>query len=92
MWNVKIEYNEMKYLFDSRLSLKAKGCMATMVAYVNKNNTKPLFLINEIREMNVDGKAAFGNALNELIDYGYVVRERAFNGFKGTPWFFTLKE
>lgn len=92
MINVRIEYNEMRYLFDPLISLKAKGIMALMVAYVNSNSSKKVFLLSDIRNMCIDGESAFNNALRELIDHKYVIRSRTGNGFQGSPWVFVLNE
>lgn len=92
MINVKIEYNEMEYIFDSKISIKAKGVMAMLVAYVNKNSNKKVLILDEVREFCCDGKTAFSNAVQELINYGYVVMTRTGNGFAGSPWEFVLKE
>lgn len=91
MINVKIEYNGMEYLFDSKISIKAKGVMAMMVAYANKNSKK-VFVLDDVREFCCDGKTAFSNAVKELIDHGYVSMTKTGNGFAGSPWEFILKE
>lgn len=93
MSNVKIEYNHMKYAFDSRLSLKAKGLLVSMVAYVCKNQPET-FLLDDVMDMCCDGRVAFKNALNELETYGYVEKAMGKNGFSGgsSPWTFTLYE
>ena len=93
MNNVKIEYNQMKYLFDSLLSLKAKGVMAMMVAYINKNNSELTFSLSDVMPLCCDGKSAFSNAISELETLGYLERGRCRNFAGGTsPWEYTLKE
>lgn len=93
MINVKIEYNEMEYIFDSKISIKAKGVMAMLVAYVNRNNSnRKVLILDEVREFCCDGKTAFSNAVKKLIDHGYVSMTKTGNGFAGSPWEFILKE
>lgn len=93
MNNVQIVHNEMKYMFDGTLSLKAKGLMALMVAYVNKNAQKTTFRVQDIEDLYVDGASSYKTALNELIYKGYVSRMIAKDtGKKGIIWVFTLYE
>lgn len=95
MNNVKIEYNEMRYLMDKKLSLKAKGVMALMIAYINKNNRQPTFSLEQVRPFCCDGVVAFNNAVKELEHLGYFEKTIGKNGFGGTggsPWSYILRE
>lgn len=92
MENVMIVYNKMKYLADQRLSLKAKGLMAMMIAYINKNSTKEYFSLEMIRDNCCDGVTAFNNALTELKNLGYVSVTPSHRRFGETDWSFVLKE
>lgn len=95
MNNVKIEYNEMRYIMDERLSLKAKGVMALMVAYINKNNALPTFSLEQVRPLCCDGVVAFNNAVKELETFGYfskMIGKNGFGGVGGSPWSYTLLE
>lgn len=93
MSNVSIEYNKMKYIFDSRLSLKAKGLMAMMVSYIYENQPS-VFHLDDVMDLCCDGRVAFKNALTELEQYGYLVKSLGKAGFvKGSsPWTFILRE
>lgn len=93
MNNVKIEYNGMKYLMDERLSLKAKGVMALMVAYINKNNTHPTFALSQVMPFCSDGITAFTNSVHELEKLGYFEKHLdSYGGAGGSPWSYTLHE
>lgn len=93
MNNVIIQYNQMEYLFDQRLSLKAKGVMAIMVAHVNKNQAKNInFKLDDIRQFTADGVSAFNNAVSQLKQYGYLRQEMVGNGHTEAVWEYILKE
>lgn len=92
MDNVRIEYNEMKYLRDGTLSLKAKGLMAMMIAYINKNSAKEYFSLEMIRDNCCDGITAFNNAMTELKRKGYVKIVPCYRRFGESVWTFVLKE
>jgi len=93
MNNVTIIYNQMGYLFDSRLSLKAKGVMAIMVAYINKNQSSNTnFKLDDIRQFSADGVSAFNNAVAQLKQFGYLRQEMVGNGHTDSVWEYVLKE
>lgn len=92
MENVRIRYDGMKYLSDPTLSLKAKGLMAMMIAYINKNSTKDYFSLEMIRDNCCDGVTAFNNALTELKEHCYVSVSPTNRRFGGSAWFFDLRE
>ena len=91
MKNVKIEYNEMKYLFDPNLGLKAKGIMALCIAYINSHGASETFKLGEVMEMCADGISAFQAALRELEMHGYVEKYMG-RGERKTTWYFTFRE
>lgn len=92
MINVKIEYNKCAYLFDQGLSLKAKGVMALMCAYINKNSHKATFRLEDVRELSADGRTAFSNAIGELKFKGYFRQDMVGNKYTGAMWEYILKE
>lgn len=92
MINVRIEYNKMAYLFDKELSLKAKGVMALMIAYINKNNLETTFRLEDVKPYCIDGQTAFKNAVNELKARGYFEQAMVGNKYTGAMWEFILKE
>lgn len=95
MHNVKIEYNSMAYLFDDTLSLKAKGLLALIVAYVNKNpKNESLFRLTDIRGYGVEGSSAFHNAITELEQHGYISKTLSAERTSDIRaiWYFTIKE
>ena len=91
MSNVSIEFNKMAYLFDPHLTMKAKGMMAMMVAYINKNQPE-IFRLEDITETCCNGKFARQQAIKELEEAGYFIRRKGGYGFGGSPWVYTLKE
>lgn len=90
--NYTIERNTDLYMFDSRLSLKAKGVMALMSAYLTYNEP-PIFSLSDISKYYCDGITAFNNAIKELEQCGYFERTLGKRGFSGgsSPWSYVLK-
>lgn len=74
----------MNYLFDDRLTIKAKGVMAIIANAPNDFH----ITVENIAKVSNGGKDTVRLAINELIGYGYVERERVqgeggkFEGFQ----------
>ena len=81
----------MAIVEDSRLSWKAKGLMAYLASRPQGWNINEQDLINR----STDGRDAVRAGLNELVDAGYLVRERVANPegrFAKTIWHIHNKE
>ena len=74
----------MNYLFDDSLTIKAKGVMSIIVNAPNSFH----ITVENIANVSSGGKDTVRLAINELISYGYVERERVqgengkFEGFQ----------
>lgn len=91
MRNYDLIYNKGEYLMDSRLSLKAKGIMALIIGYINKEQPR-ILKVSDLREFCCDGVVSFNNAIKELETLGYINKRICRNGFDESPWFYNLKE
>ncbi len=63
-----IEDLVLEFIFDSNLSLKAKGLLTMLVLYPNKEQIKKENLLF----FNLDGKKSLNTAIRELKDKGYL--------------------
>lgn len=59
------------YIYDNRLSLKAKGLMSYFLSRPNDWD----FYAEEIKKHTTDKDTSISGAIKELIDYGYIRRE-----------------
>lgn len=62
--------NTNEYLYDSNLSLSAKGLLTLLISLDDKFDLTMTILIN----LNKNGKESLKNALNELINRNYLNR------------------
>jgi len=94
MDNVKIVYNKMSYLYDDRLTLKAKGFMSLCIAYINSQNSKvKTFRLQDLAPYYRESATAVKSAMAELVDRGYVERSMdRLSNKRGVSWEFTFYE
>ena len=64
------DLNQAIYMIDERLSLKAKGLMALLLAFPDDND----FRLEDISYISKDGIKTIRSALKELEDHRYLVR------------------
>ena len=75
--NFGVAPNEL--LNDSNISLKAKG----LYVYMQSKPADWSFSLDKISYQNKDGKDSVRNAINELVDAGYLTRKKMFKDSKG---------
>lgn len=84
--NFGIAPNEL--LNDSGLSLKAKG----LYVYMQSKPDEWVFSLDRIAFQNKDGKDSVRNAINELVDAGYLTRKKMFKDSKGVFSHYKISE
>lgn len=75
-------------LKDKRLTLKAKGLLITVMGLPDTWD----FKVNGIATLLKEGNRSLYAATNELIKYGYVTRERIYEGGKVKRWEYVFRE
>ncbi len=76
--NFGVAPNEL--LNDSSISLKAKG----LYVFIQSKPEDWVFSLDRIAYQNKDGKDSVRNAIYELVEAGYLTKEKVFNGNGGS--------